>query len=219
MIATYAPPEYEATALVYDGMYADARSRAENAVLRRILRHTIRKGDAVLDVACGTGLLLDLLSIEEKRYLGIDASPSMIGVARAKHPDHRFIVGDMHELPPLVPAEDADVVVCLFSLGHAAHLTRVLRDLRWCVRPGGRLIATVPTKLRAEVSPYPQRSYSPLSVWNALYAGGWRSFRLSGLSTSSRTYGPLTRLLVEWERYRDLPLPRYQHVVVEARRG
>lgn len=211
----YALAEYEATALVYDGIYEDGRSRAENAIVKRALRRAICDDSRVLEFACGTGLMLDLIGHDPDLYLGLDASPSMLGVARSKHPRHAFEVEDMNEYAAWA-VSSSDVVVCLFALGYADDLTYTLRCFRDYMASSGRLVATVPTMRRKDESPYPQRCYLPMEVETAAIQAGLRYVRLSGLSASTRTVGPLTRLLVEWERVRGYPLAAYQHVLLEA---
>lgn len=54
-------------------------------------------GDAVLDVGCGFGDLVDFLSENAipVNYLGIDLSPAMIAQAKKNHPGFQFEVGDL----------------------------------------------------------------------------------------------------------------------------
>ena len=49
-----------------------------------------------LDVACGTGFLTRYLRGE---VTGLDASESMVSIARSRMPEARFVVGDALALP------------------------------------------------------------------------------------------------------------------------
>ena len=56
-------------------------------------------GDRLLDVACGSGLAIELAGIRGASCSGIDASARLVAVARDRNPDSDIRVGDMHALP------------------------------------------------------------------------------------------------------------------------
>jgi SAM-dependent methyltransferase len=55
--------------------------------------------DRLLDVACGSGLAIELARLRGARCAGIDASPRLVEVARFRSPESDIRVGDMHDLP------------------------------------------------------------------------------------------------------------------------
>jgi SAM-dependent methyltransferase len=59
----------------------------------------IDRGDRVLDVACGSGLALELAGVRGADCAGIDASPRLAAIARLRSPDADIRVGDMGALP------------------------------------------------------------------------------------------------------------------------
>jgi len=59
----------------------------------------VDRGDRLVDVACGSGLALELAGLGGAGCAGIDASPRLIAVARDRNPDADLRVGDMHALP------------------------------------------------------------------------------------------------------------------------
>src|SRR3984885_2972492 len=65
-------------------------------------------GDRLLDVACGSGLAIELAGLRGAVCAGIDASARLVAVARDRSPDADIQVGDMHALP--WDAESFDVV-------------------------------------------------------------------------------------------------------------
>jgi SAM-dependent methyltransferase len=80
-----------------ENAYADAgRYLARRAELVRTLGPELRPGDIVLDLACGDGGLADFLP--EQRYLGVDASPEMVGAGVAKGRD--LVEADLNEYEP-----------------------------------------------------------------------------------------------------------------------
>src|SRR5215470_1583524 len=101
----------------------------EQPIVREIL-DALPRGTA-LDAACGTGRHAAYLATLGHTVTGVDTSPEMLAVARAKIPGAEFREGDLHQLP--VPDRYADVVVCALALTHVPELVRVLR-------PGGHLV-------------------------------------------------------------------------------
>src|ERR1700727_1723960 len=96
-------------------------------------------GDRLLDVACGSGLSIELASLRGASCAGIDASPRLAAVASDRNPDCDIRVGDMHDLP--WDAGSFDVVTSFRGIwgttpDAVAEIYRVLR-------PGGRLGITV----------------------------------------------------------------------------
>ena len=56
-------------------------------------------GDRVLDVACGSGLAIELARLRGASCSGIDASARLVAVARDRNPESDIRVGDMQALP------------------------------------------------------------------------------------------------------------------------
>jgi 2-polyprenyl-3-methyl-5-hydroxy-6-metoxy-1,4-benzoquinol methylase len=55
--------------------------------------------DRLLDVACGSGLAVELSGLRGASCAGIDASERLVAIARDRSPDADIVVGDMNELP------------------------------------------------------------------------------------------------------------------------
>jgi SAM-dependent methyltransferase len=87
---------YERHASAYD----KDRDRAlqERRWLDRFFRH-VRPSGTVLDVGCGMGEPIARYCMEAGfEIVGIDSSPSMIAICRARFPHAEWLVGDMREL-------------------------------------------------------------------------------------------------------------------------
>jgi SAM-dependent methyltransferase len=96
-------------------------------------------GDRLLDVACGSGLAIELARLRGAVCSGVDASARLVAVARDRNPDGDIRVGDMGALP-WDPAS-FDVVTSFRGIwgttpGAVGEIHRVLR-------PGGRIGITV----------------------------------------------------------------------------
>lgn len=93
----------------------------------------------VIDVGCGTGNAALAAATRGASALGVDPSPRLVEVARARAArdalDARFVVGDAGTLP----ADDAsfDVAVSVFAVIFAPDAARAARELLRVVRPGG----------------------------------------------------------------------------------
>jgi SAM-dependent methyltransferase len=72
--------------------------------------------------------------------IGVDSSPEMLAVARAKLPEGDWRTGDLHDLP--VADAEADLVVCALALTHVPDLTPIFAEFARVLRPGGHLIVS-----------------------------------------------------------------------------
>jgi ubiquinone/menaquinone biosynthesis C-methylase UbiE len=98
------------------------------------------EGDT-LEVAIGTGLNITHYTADT-RLSGIDLSPEMLDLARARGRElNRQIdlrVGDAHELP--YPDRSFDAVVCTYSLCNIPDHGLALSEMKRVLRSGGKLI-------------------------------------------------------------------------------
>ncbi|GAA3778445.1 class I SAM-dependent methyltransferase [Streptomyces coacervatus] len=94
----------------------------------------------VLDLGCGTGSLSLLAAEQGHRVTGVDSSPPMVDLARAKLAgrDAAFLVGDA--AAPPVGEQRFDVLLVRHLLWALPDPGRALRHWRELVRPGGRLV-------------------------------------------------------------------------------
>jgi len=99
----------------------------------------VKPGDRLLDMACGSGLAVELAGLRGARCAGIDASPRLIAVARDRNPQADLRAGDMNELPW---EDDSFDVVTSFRGIWGTTPTAVEEAMRVLV-PGGRVGITV----------------------------------------------------------------------------
>jgi SAM-dependent methyltransferase len=93
-----------------------------------------------LDAACGTGRVSGYLADAGHDVLGVDVTPEMLELARAKVPSAEFALGRLEELP--VDDASFDVVVCCLALDHCTDVGPAIAELARAARPGGRVILT-----------------------------------------------------------------------------
>ena len=134
---------YRQWAAYYDAIYSaigkDYALEAQR-IHALIQQHKRSTGNALLDVACGTGGHIAHL---RQNYMveGLDLDAEMLAIARSKHPDVVFHQGDMVDFEL---GRRFDAIVCLFSaIAYTITVPRLrqaLTTMRRHLYPGGVVI-------------------------------------------------------------------------------
>lgn len=134
---------YNQSSKYYDALYASLGKdyAAESARVEQIVAERCRSGgNALLDVACGTGKHIEHLR-ERFSCEGLDVSRSMIEIAQERNPGVEFHLGDMIGFNL---AKRFDVIVCLFgAIAYAPNTQRLDQTLAGFARhlkPGGVVV-------------------------------------------------------------------------------
>jgi ubiquinone/menaquinone biosynthesis C-methylase UbiE len=94
------------------------------------------RGQRVLEVGCGTGLILSRIARCAAHATGLDVSPGMLRTARER--GLRVVLGSATRLPF---ADQSFDLVCSFKvLAHVPDVDLALREIARVTRPGGRMI-------------------------------------------------------------------------------
>ena len=96
-------------------------------------------GDRLLDVACGSGLAIELAQVRGAVCAGIDASPRLVAVAKDRNPESDIRVGDMEALP----WDDGTFDVVTSFRGIWGTTPAAVDEAHRVLVPGGRLAITV----------------------------------------------------------------------------
>jgi SAM-dependent methyltransferase len=124
------------------GTYERSFATATRQFLPSLLEAaTIGAGQSVLDVACGPGFAADSAAACGAAVRGLDFSPAMLDVARARHPDIAFDQGDAEALP--YPDGSFDAVISNFGIHHVPRPIVALQQARRVLRSGGMLAFTI----------------------------------------------------------------------------
>ncbi|MGQ0830358.1 MAG: class I SAM-dependent methyltransferase [Microthrixaceae bacterium] len=99
----------------------------------------IGPGDRLLDLACGSGLAIELARARGTTCFGIDASTRLVAVAQDRNPGSDIRVGDMAALP----WDDESVDVVTSFRGIWGTTPAAVDEARRVLVPGGRLALTV----------------------------------------------------------------------------
>jgi SAM-dependent methyltransferase len=141
------PHPAQTTCDVRDFFDAFAQSNYErHGPARRLLQYRasllrryadLRPGDAVLDLGCGDGSHLRVLSETVRTGIGIDLAPGMIREARREAGSLTFRVDDAEHCRTVDDCS-VDAVVCVGVIEHVLRPRAVFRQIRRVLRPGGR---------------------------------------------------------------------------------
>jgi SAM-dependent methyltransferase len=130
----------------YDGWVGEGGSEYHRHVALPALIRLLepQPGEHILDVGAGQGVPAPHIARAGAIYLGVDASPRLIELARKHHGSSgRFIVGDARRLSSLqeLSGRQFDAVVFLLSLQDMDPLQPVLVQAAQVLRDAGRLVA------------------------------------------------------------------------------
>jgi ArsR family transcriptional regulator len=116
-----------------------AETEVEAAIARALAERPIGR---LVDIGTGTGRMLQLFGPGAEQALGIDRSPEMLRLARAKLAeaglDAELRQGDMYALP--LGSDSADTVILHQVLHYAQNPAAAVAEAARLLRPEGRLV-------------------------------------------------------------------------------
>ena len=118
----------------------DAELIRNDDIISTILDNAfVTEGKAILDVACGTGVLIpDYLKRKVASVTGIDISPKMAEIAKAKfpQPEVTILCGDVEST---YFGKQFDCIVVYNAFPHFPDPERLIATLSGLLKPGGTL--------------------------------------------------------------------------------
>lgn len=174
----------------YDARMLSQLSYRAPQILRRLADLTMpgRKGLAVLDLGCGTGLSGAAFKDLAARLDGIDLSPAMIEKARARGLYDSLAVADIeHTLAPV--AGRTDLALAADTLVYLGDLEATMRGVARALKPDGFFLFTVESKEGEGFELGPKRRWRHSESYLRRLAGA-NGLEIAGfLACSPRTEG------------------------------
>lgn len=137
---------YNTFALFYDRLTENADYKVRSDYISNFFSQYGNGGKRVLDLACGTGTLCSLFNKKGYNVTGVDLSPDMLTVAKAKCPDSQFICADISDFNV---DEKFDFCTCtLDSINHLENINAVKKcfmSVYNCLDAGGIFVFDVNT--------------------------------------------------------------------------
>lgn len=181
----------EDLAAIHDEGFGELSREAARALIEILEERRTPRGP-IVDLGCGSGILARELGDAGHAVLGIDLSPAMIALARAKAPRARFRVGSCHAAKLPKCAAVVAVGECfsyLFDGGATLpKLARLFKRIHRALEPGGALIFDV-------AAPGRVRGAGP--VRSAIETKDWSVFVTLAQDERRRT---LTRSITSFRR-------------------
>jgi SAM-dependent methyltransferase len=116
----------------------DQQTPTYEEALRRV---GLRPGQLVLDIGCGAGAFLRLVSRRGARPFGLDASEALLELARRRVPDAELQAGEMQALP--YESDHFDLVCGFNSFFFANDIVAALREAGRVAKPGAPVVIQV----------------------------------------------------------------------------
>jgi ubiquinone/menaquinone biosynthesis C-methylase UbiE len=137
--------QHEAVREYFDraAVHWDEKVSVDPDRIRGVLAHArLGRGDAVLDVGAGTGVLLPfLLEVvgPAGEVFALDISPAMLARARSKgFRGVQYLCAPAEDIP--LPDESCEAVICYSAFPHFTDKERAMTEMGRVLAPGGRLV-------------------------------------------------------------------------------
>lgn len=136
---------WDPVATWYDKLVGESGSDYHrNVILPAALRLlNCQPGERVIDLCCGQGVLIKpLVETGIAHFLGVDASPRLIDMAKARHgsePRASFITADVCQ-PGTWADESYDAAACLMAVHDVPDARALFANIARSLKPGGRSV-------------------------------------------------------------------------------
>jgi SAM-dependent methyltransferase len=166
-------------------------------LVRQLIKIYVPETGRILDAGCGTGLVLSNLQ-KEYQVTGIDVAPQALDFCRQRGL-HALYLGCIGNLS--IPERNFDAVLCLDVLEHIDSEAAAIADFDRLLRPGGKLILTVPAHPELwnthDVQMHHVRRYTREHLQELISDGGWQ---IDWLSYTNAVALPIAHIRRTWHQ-------------------
>ncbi|MEK7187986.1 MAG: methyltransferase domain-containing protein [Patescibacteria group bacterium] len=129
---------WERSAEWYDEHLKKDDTYQRKVILPQLLRAMdIKKGEMILDLACGSGFFSMEFMKAGAHLVGVDASKTLIALAKKAVPQGQFYVGSSDKLS-LIPNQSIDKVVVVLALQNIENVASTLKECARVLKPSGQ---------------------------------------------------------------------------------
>lgn len=129
----------------FGNSYGKFIDTCERKIVERLLT---AKDETVLDLACGSGRLVNFATI------GIDASAGMLAVAKEKFSTKEFYQADAQDLPLEASSVDTILIFHFFMHLEKKKIDQILSECHRVLKNHGRIIFDIPSQKRRRLLGY-----------------------------------------------------------------
>src|SRR3989338_525722 len=124
----------------YDAMLHDEKSFQKNVIAPNLLRlMEIKKGEHVLDLACGTGYFSNIFFDAGAKVSGVDVGRELIEIARTNSDIHIDYTLASADKIPHIKSGSIDKIAIILALQNIENVSGVLAESRRVLKRGGSL--------------------------------------------------------------------------------
>ena len=124
----------------YDEYLADGDTYQEKVILPNLLRVlSLKRGDRVIDIACGQGYFTDRFQKAGAGVVGADISKELIAIAKKRFPKIQFHCAPAEKLS-FAKNSVFDIATIILAVQNIADIRGTFRETARILRPGGRLV-------------------------------------------------------------------------------
>lgn len=160
----------------FENTYGRFIDNQERGILNQLLTN---KNELIVDLACGTGRLLNYASI------GVDASAEMIAIAKRKFPEKTFLQTKADQIP--VEDNSIDSIISFHFFMHLDQnkISQILEESNRILKKGGRIIFDIPSRKRRNLLGYKKTN------WHGASSLSMNDFKVNSNFKIKRTFGVL----------------------------